>query len=111
LRFYTDEDKENCFQACLIILNTYSFDLKLHANGIYATSGGSSTLIGGSPDVMQAEGVFGKFMTQPKLHVVVTGDILTISNANGGDRLVWKRVYFTPEIVTENPFAPIPPWK
>jgi len=58
---------------------------------------------------LKADDDFAKLLEPRELYLNVSGDILTTMGVDGSGRLVWKRLYFTPEIVTENPFTPLPP--
>jgi len=66
-------------------------------------------MIRGSREMMKAENDFIQLLRQPGLHAEVSGDTLVITGADESFRFVWKRVYFTPEIFTQNPFAPNSP--
>jgi len=104
-----EEQEENRFRGVFNLVNLVVFGLKVQADGLCIILGGMRTLKKGSREMMEAESDFSKLLRQPGLHAQVSGDTLVITGPDESFRLVWKRAYFIPEIVTENPLVPDSP--
>jgi len=99
--FKNEEDDGKTYSVGLHVINYINFTL-YQQDGIWKTSGGMSTLMGGSHELMQLESQM-KYLVQTATTVEVDGCVLVISNGSNVTSK-WERYSTAKSAVTENPF-------